>query len=1258
MELLELLLESLCDLLQPKLVLTLWLSFDGDWRRPPLLEQVMSLLAELFRDVTSTERPIPAHLAQLSSAVMVRVLAAFKQEVDAGAAATEQVVSLEETWRRRALVDDFMAKLEESPKKARALLEKTGLLQVIQLPSQPAGSGPPECGGDGPVDEFQDWARKLVWIFRCLNHKVPYAAMGEFFGQNKEDSEHAFGAFVDTFDWGKADIEQALRSLLEAFLLPKEAQQIDRVLKIFAHCYFKKHVDQDDSEGSNYLKHPDAAYTFAFSVILLNSDQHNPKLKKRMTVKDFLNNNRGINEGENIPTDVQSRIFESIRENEITTPSSGSLAEGPSASRWKDFAQLIRRGYRDNSLTVRTSHLGAHTRGFLERLGKKIHTALESALAMDVRAYTDPVEGLERLWNISLDHQCPEADAASDGLFFFGAEVFHEAQSRAALVRGSACLKVLFQTALARLHSLSTRQLHLLVYLTVQFALYGLPEQALPALEPALAKLLRVPGLSVDPPTGAVFSFLRKISTAPFKMLSFAEDETEKADTSEESLPERAISAPASAFPGGEVAVAEDGEEDDALGGVSARSDPGPENPPPSDPGAVQRLPSSTIHNHHHRDEVDQDLPLLPQIELAFEVSSLAAFLRALVAKWQQPQPSEVLELVSACGRSPEAAEAASAEVTAASLRLCLGYLSSLFLSFRSGTGSAASRVAKEQDLPCWPEPPAWPSIGAPQPLQLPKRALALNVMDGYETLRISLRLLLATLGKVGPAVQLPLDVAAVQELSVCTHVGLFHTLRRSDLGERTLRLGIISTFQAATIFLTAEMEGGPVVSLGWPIKLLEVLVKRQEAEPQFLVPVARLNLEAIRMFVNEVSSRRTMSFPELWRTLVHFLLRSVPTSSRALWPGTRDKEVETVQLMLWRLGIVWLLGHPDLADSQAAAAERGGPADTDAASFWSWALGELTSLAQEMSGGNRQGSLRLLVDAYRLLLGHLARGLSAEDYAREESPGRTAEAPETSPNASPKLRSEAAQDWSASSGSPMSNTRISQRAAAWSRVAIAMLVQAAPELSQRSSEDAVQLMSALRSTLLNPRVAQLFGSAAFGSHWSRQVLEKMVTELTRAVTNNAPLQVVRQAFPLVAKYFLQHLPCLQGHECFGQLWLMVLRLMLQCIKRGTEEKNSELEETAAEALKNLLCVLLDAGLLGLLPPKGPQGAPAETASLRNVPPVWWQMTWDCIEFFQPGYGVEFTKAILPKEAPANSSEDGKVVCEEPVAAAASAAST
>ena len=61
----------------------------------------------------------------------------------------------------------------------------------------------------------------------------------------------------------------------------------------------------------------ESAYVLAYSVILLNTDAHNPQIKKRMTKTDFLKNNRGINEGQDLPEEFLSQIFDDIVSNEI-----------------------------------------------------------------------------------------------------------------------------------------------------------------------------------------------------------------------------------------------------------------------------------------------------------------------------------------------------------------------------------------------------------------------------------------------------------------------------------------------------------------------------------------------------------------------------------------------------------------------------------------------------------------------------------------------------------------------------------------------------------------------------------------------------------------------------------------------------------------------------------------------------------------------------------------------------------------------------
>jgi len=214
-------------------------------------------------------------------------------------------------------------------------------------------------------------------------------------------------------------------------------------------------------------------------------------------------------------------------------------------------------------------------------------------------------------------------------------------------------------------------------------------------------------------------------------------------------------------------------------------------------------------------------------------------------------------------------------------------------------------------------------------------------------------------------------------------------------------------------------------------------------------------------------------------------------------------------------------------------------------------------------------------------------------------------------------------------------SAQLAVHASAWSRVAVSLLGCSGALLTRpAASNDSDQpLVLLLKQALLNVRVPQLLGSTAQGPYWARATLEKLVSVLTTAASAGAPIPCLREAVGLVAKFFLQNLQVLQRHECFSQLWLMVLRLMLLFIKRGSEG-HDELEEIATETLKNLLCVLLNTKVLGFVSPKG--GAKDSPTHSSDVP-VWWQMTWDCIEVFLPGFGEEFAGSMLPKTGAAQA---------------------
>lgn len=80
---------------------------------------------------------------------------------------------------------------------------------------------------------------------------------------------------------------------MSGFRLPGEAQKIDRIMEIFASRYHEN--------NPGVFASPDTAYVLAFSVIMLNTDLHNPAVKNKITKQQFFKNNRGINSGGDLP---------------------------------------------------------------------------------------------------------------------------------------------------------------------------------------------------------------------------------------------------------------------------------------------------------------------------------------------------------------------------------------------------------------------------------------------------------------------------------------------------------------------------------------------------------------------------------------------------------------------------------------------------------------------------------------------------------------------------------------------------------------------------------------------------------------------------------------------------------------------------------------------------------------------------------------------------------------------------------------------
>jgi brefeldin A-inhibited guanine nucleotide-exchange protein len=199
--------------------------------------------------------------------------------------------------------------VEDDPNQLeRAKQRKTALTNAIRQFNFKPKRGLKVLLKDGfiPSDSPQDIA-----MFLLDNDRIDKKALGEFLGEGEPENIAIMHAFVDLMDFKQTRFVDALRRFLQSFRLPGEAQKIDRFMLKFAERYI--------TGNPNAFANADTAYVLAYSVIMLNTDQHSTKLGKgaRMTPEDFIKNNRGINDSADLPDDYLRGIFKEIAENEI-----------------------------------------------------------------------------------------------------------------------------------------------------------------------------------------------------------------------------------------------------------------------------------------------------------------------------------------------------------------------------------------------------------------------------------------------------------------------------------------------------------------------------------------------------------------------------------------------------------------------------------------------------------------------------------------------------------------------------------------------------------------------------------------------------------------------------------------------------------------------------------------------------------------------------------------------------------------------------
>lgn len=147
-------------------------------------------------------------------------------------------------------------------------------------------------------------------FFRNREIGLDKTAIGDYLGEDKPFNKGVLYALVDGEDFKGQELDGSLRTFLSIFRLPGEAQKIDRMMEKFAEKYCSDNPDK--------FANADCAFVLSFSLIMLQTDLHNPGVKNKMTKDEFVRNNRGINDNNDLPREYLEKLYESVATNPIS----------------------------------------------------------------------------------------------------------------------------------------------------------------------------------------------------------------------------------------------------------------------------------------------------------------------------------------------------------------------------------------------------------------------------------------------------------------------------------------------------------------------------------------------------------------------------------------------------------------------------------------------------------------------------------------------------------------------------------------------------------------------------------------------------------------------------------------------------------------------------------------------------------------------------------------------------------------------------
>jgi hypothetical protein len=271
-----------------------------------------NLLGEIFNALQKYYSLNSPRFAYLKKLITITYLASLNQitKVQDGTEINNELLkchqNLSETWLD--LVKQINAgRFKKLYEKMISLFNLKPLEKKAELVNEP--------------QEVQDSYKKAAKAIANLvkySYIIDINILYETISDNHELSSLILEEYCETFDFRGLDLLKAYEVYVSTFKLYGEPHNIYNFLMKFSKKYF---YDNSQIEGCPY-KTEDQVSTLAYSILMLNTDLHNPNLSKHMSMEEFIKNNLSTKLYDEFPVDYFRHIYKCISSNPLKVANS------------------------------------------------------------------------------------------------------------------------------------------------------------------------------------------------------------------------------------------------------------------------------------------------------------------------------------------------------------------------------------------------------------------------------------------------------------------------------------------------------------------------------------------------------------------------------------------------------------------------------------------------------------------------------------------------------------------------------------------------------------------------------------------------------------------------------------------------------------------------------------------------------------------------------------------------------------------------